>query len=87
MTTVKRMEYKEPTEDMKSFVERAQGFWKHVDVEAMQPVIHGGDEPSEEVMEQRRRALEVAERNLALFSKQIEAKNKQDGKLLDPIPE
>ena len=55
------MEYKDPTEDMKPFVERAQAFWEQIDVEEMKPIIHG-ELPSEEVMRKRAAELARAER-------------------------
>jgi hypothetical protein len=46
------MEYKQPTPDLETFVAHAQAFWDIVDVDAMQPVIHGDSETDE--MKQKR---------------------------------
>lgn len=71
------MEYKEPTEDLKPFVERAQAFWDQVDVEAMKPIIHG-DLPSEEAMKERAQALAKAEELMKQYNEMLSAKKKED---------
>lgn len=70
------MEFKTPTEDLKSFVERAQEFWKYIDVDSMQPIIHSSEEISEEVMNRRKEAFEASQKNMELFEKQKNSINK-----------
>lgn len=64
------MEFKTPTEDLKGFVERAQDFWKYIDVDQLKPILHDSEDVSEEVMKKRLEALERAEMNMELYLKQ-----------------
>lgn len=42
------MEYKQAPPDLQDFVERAQAFWEQIDVDILQPIIHGALETEEE---------------------------------------
>jgi hypothetical protein len=42
------MEYKQAPPDLQTFVDRAQAFWEQIDVDALQPVIHGEPETKEQ---------------------------------------
>jgi hypothetical protein len=56
------MEYKEPTEDLKPFVERAQAFWEHINVDEMQPIVHGDPIPEDELKRREEEFLKIQEK-------------------------
>lgn len=59
------MEYKQPTEDMKEFVERAQEWWENIDVAALQPIVHGPPVSEERMAARAEQMRKIEELNRA----------------------